>query len=58
VVLSFGIPLALVPLIALTRQREVMGALVNRAATTAAAAGVAGVIIALNGYLLYVTFLA
>jgi manganese transport protein len=57
VVLSFGIPLALVPLIALTRKREVMGALVNRAATTAAAAGVAGVIIALNGYLLYVTFL-
>jgi manganese transport protein len=57
VVLSFGIPLALVPLILLTRQREVMGALVNRAATTAAAAGVAGLIIVLNGYLLYVTFL-
>jgi manganese transport protein len=56
VVLSFGIPLALVPLIALTRRREVMGALVNRGVTTIAAAGVAGLIIALNGYLLYVTF--
>lgn len=52
VVLSFGIPLALVPLILLTRKPEVMGALVNRAVTTAAAAGVAGLIIVLNGYLL------
>jgi manganese transport protein len=56
VVLSFGIPLALVPLILLTRRRDVMGTLVNRTATTVAAAGVAGLIIALNGYLLYVTF--
>jgi manganese transport protein len=57
VVLSFGIPLALVPLILLTRRRDVMGALVNRTATTVAAAAVAGLIIALNGFLLYVTFL-
>jgi manganese transport protein len=57
VVLSFGIPLALIPLILLTRRREVMGALVNRRATTIAAAGVAALIIALNGFLLYVTFL-
>jgi manganese transport protein len=57
VVLSFGIPLALVPLILLTRRRDVMGALVNRTATTVAAAAVAGVIIVLNGFLLYVTIL-
>ena len=57
VVLSFGIPLALVPLILLTRRRDVMGALVNRTATTVAAAGVAGLIIVLNGFLLYVTIL-
>jgi manganese transport protein len=57
VVLSFGIPLALVPLIMLTRRRDVIGALVNRTATTVAAAAVAGVIIVLNGFLLYVTFL-
>jgi manganese transport protein len=56
VVLSFGIPLALVPLILLTRRADVMGALVNRRVTTAAAAGVAGLIIALNAYLLYATF--
>jgi manganese transport protein len=57
VVLSFGIPFALVPLVLLTRKRELMGALVNRAYTTAAASGVAALIIALNVFLLYRTFL-
>ena len=57
VVLSFGIPFALVPLVLLTRRREVMGALVNRGITTAAATVVAGLIIALNGFLLYETLL-
>ena len=57
VVLSFGIPFALVPLVMLTRTRELMGALVNRAQTTAAAVGVAGLIIALNVFLIYRTFL-
>ena len=57
VVLSFGIPFALVPLLLLTRRADVMGELVNRRVTTAAAAVVAGVIIALNLSLLYRTFL-
>ncbi len=57
VVLSFGIPFALVPLVLFTRRRDIMGALVNRPATTAAISLVAGVIIALNGFLLYQTFL-
>jgi len=57
VVLSFGIPFALVPLVIFTRRRDIMGALVNRPATTAAISLVAGVIIALNGFLLYQTFL-
>ncbi len=35
VVLSFGIPFALVPMILLTRRADLMGALVNRPATTA-----------------------
>lgn len=48
VVLSFGIPFALVPLIMFTRRRDVMGALVNRRATTYVACAVAAVIIALN----------
>jgi manganese transport protein len=56
VVLSFGIPFALVPLVLLTRRRDVMGALVNRGVTTAVAATVAGLIIALNAFLLFDTF--
>jgi manganese transport protein len=56
VVLSFGIPFALVPLVLVTRRADLMGALVNRAATTAAAAGIAVLIIALNAYLLYAIF--
>jgi manganese transport protein len=56
VILSFGIPFALVPTILLTRRRDLMGALVNRPWTTAAAAVVAGVIISLNAFLLYETF--
>ena len=46
VVLSFGIPFALVPLVLLTRRRDVMGALVNRPLTTALASTVAALIIA------------
>jgi len=56
VVLSFGIPFALVPLVLITRRRSVMGALVNRPVTTAVAAAVAALIIALNGFLLFQTF--
>jgi manganese transport protein len=52
VVLSFGIPFALVPLVLLTRRREIMGALVNRPLTTVVASVVAGLIIALNAFLL------
>ena len=48
VVLSFGIPFALVPLVLLTRRRDVMGSLVNRRVTTVVAAIVAAVISALN----------
>jgi manganese transport protein len=57
VVLSFGIPFALVPLIVLTRRRDVMGSLVNRTVTTAVATVVAGLTIALNAFLLVDTFL-
>ena len=48
VVLSFGIPFALVPLLLLTRRRPVMGALKNRRLTTAAAWLAAALIICLN----------
>jgi manganese transport protein len=56
VVLSFGIPFALVPMILLTRRADVMGALVNRRGTTIVASVVAALIIALNGFLLEQTF--
>jgi len=56
VVLSFGIPFALVPLVWFTSRRDLMGALVNRRVTTAAAAVVAGLIVALNVFLLAQTF--
>jgi manganese transport protein len=56
VVLSFGIPFALVPLVLLTRRHDVMGTLVNRRSTTLAAAVVAALIIALNAFLLIETF--
>jgi manganese transport protein len=56
VVLSFGIPFALVPTILLTSRRDLMGALVNRKATTVAAWAAAAVIIALNLILLFRTF--
>jgi len=56
VVLSFGIPFALVPMIVLTRRPDVMGELVNRRLTTAVASVVAALIISLNVFLLYKTF--
>jgi manganese transport protein len=56
VVLSVGIPFALVPLVLLTRRADIMGPLVNRRITTVAAGGIAAMIIALNGYLLWATF--
>ncbi|HEY6422787.1 MAG TPA: Nramp family divalent metal transporter [Pseudonocardiaceae bacterium] len=56
IVLSFGIPFALVPMVLLTRRADVMGPFVNRPLTTAAASGIATIIIALNLYLLYHAF--
>jgi manganese transport protein len=56
VVLSFGIPFALVPLVLLTRRRDIMGGLANRGLTTLVASVVAALIICLNGFLLVQTF--
>jgi manganese transport protein len=57
VVLSFGIPFALVPLVLLTRRRDVMGTLVNRPATTVVAGTVAVLITTLNAVLIVSTLL-
>jgi manganese transport protein len=56
VVLSFGIPFALIPLVIFTSRRDIMGPLVNHRATTAAAAVVATLISGLNVFLLGQTF--
>jgi manganese transport protein len=52
VVLSFGIPFALVPLVWFTARRDIMGPLVNRHVTTAVASLVAAAIVGLNFVLL------
>ena len=56
VILSFGIPFALVPLVWFTSRKSLMGNLVNHPVTTAAACFVAALIIGLNVFLLYQTF--
>ncbi|WP_136523307.1 Nramp family divalent metal transporter [Geomonas ferrireducens] len=56
VVLSFGLPFAIVPLVMFTRRADIMGDLVNRRTTTMFAGFAAAVIVALNMYLLYTTF--
>jgi manganese transport protein len=55
VVLSFGIPFALIPLVRLTSDRSVMGSDTNHRATTALGWIVAGLITLLNVGLLYLT---
>ena len=57
VVLSFGIPFALVPLLIIAGKREVMGDLVNPRWLSALAGLIAAMIIALNVFLLYEVFL-
>ena len=56
VVLSFGLPFAIIPLVMFTSRKSLMGVLTNRRSTTFLAAIVAGIIVFLNIYLLYSTF--
>ncbi|HRC07655.1 MAG TPA: Nramp family divalent metal transporter [Miltoncostaeales bacterium] len=58
VVLSFGIPFALIPLVILCRDRALMGVLVNRRATNVAAYIVTALIVGLNVFLLQQTLFA
>jgi len=53
VVLSFGIPFALVPLVVLTSRAQIMGAHVNRRLTIVCGGACVAVIIALNGLILF-----
>jgi manganese transport protein len=56
VILSFGLPFAIVPLVMFTRRRDIMGTLVNHGVTTAAAMLVAMLVLGLNMLLLYQVF--
>jgi manganese transport protein len=56
VMLSFGLPFAIIPLVMFTSRKEVMGVLVNRRSTTLLAGLAAAIIVVLNLYLLYQTF--
>jgi manganese transport protein len=56
VVLSFGLPFAIIPLVRFTASRRIMGPMVNRTITTVAASACAVSIVALNAYLLFRTF--
>jgi manganese transport protein len=52
VVLSFGIPFALIPLLLFCRDRGLMGELVNKRVTTLAAGAIVAMIVLLNVFLL------
>ncbi len=56
VVLSFGLPFAIIPLVMFTARRDIMGELVNRRITTVLASLVAALIVVLNIYLLVQVF--
>ena len=56
VVLSFGLPFALVPLVLFTRRRDLMGSLANARITTATAALMTALIVALNVFLIHQAF--
>jgi manganese transport protein len=56
VVLSFGLPFAVIPLVLFTRRKDIMGVLVNGRITTLLASLSASLIIFLNFFLLYKLF--
>jgi len=56
VVLSFGLPFAIIPLVRFTSDKGLMGVLVNKRVTTLLAGLSAVLIVALNFFLLYQTF--
>ena len=57
VVLSFGLPFAIIPLVIFTRRKDIMGVLANGWLTTLLASLSAALIILLNFFLLYKVFL-
>ena len=56
VTLSFVLPVAIIPMLLITRRRDLMGSLVNKAATNMIGWIITGVIISANAVLLFMTF--
>ncbi len=56
VALSFILPAAIIPMLIITKRRDLMGVLVNKPITNVAGWIIAGVIIAANAILLFLTF--
>lgn len=56
VVLSFALPVAIIPLMIITRRKDIMGALVNKPVTNLIGWFITSIIIILNSVLLYLTF--
>jgi len=55
VLLSFGLPFAIIPLVIFTARRDLMGVLVNHRLTTVIASAIAALIVVLNVYLIFQT---
>lgn len=53
VILSFSLPFAIIPLVLFTQRKDLMGGLTNHPLTTGTAWIVAGLVIALNAFLLW-----
>jgi len=56
VVLSFALPLAIIPLMLITMRRDIMGVLVNKPLVNVTGWLITAMIVSLNGVLLYLTF--
>ncbi|WP_368292814.1 Nramp family divalent metal transporter [Dehalobacter sp. TBBPA1] len=58
VTLSFALPAAVIPLLLITKRRDIMGEMTNRKITNAAGVAIVSLIVSLNVVLLYLTFSA
>ncbi|SEW15500.1 Nramp family divalent metal transporter [[Clostridium] fimetarium] len=56
VTLSFALPLAIIPMLMITKRKDLMGSLVNKPITNVMGCFITGIIIGLNALLLYLTF--
>jgi len=56
VILSFVLPLAIIPMLLITKRKDLMGSLVNKPITNVVGWVITGIIIFLNSVLLYLTF--